>query len=537
MVFRAVAGPPDQKLPLRYAIRRGLSSVWYTKAVPVSERRWLLVILGLIFLVTLGARLEWDSLPRFLDSYYHLAVIQGFQQAGGVALHAFWEMAPEGRPHLYPPLFHLIWAPVVWLTDDPVTVARLWSVLGAPLLLLGIAWAVHTLAGIRLAALTVIAALLPSGLYLSTLLHPTANLAALGVLGIWVALERGRILAGGLLTGLLGYLHPGIPWVVLLALALLGAVDRQRRQAWPIAGIGLALMAPWWLHVARHLSTLEWIRQPEWAQLEGSPIFLILGLWGLVLAWRQVPTYRFPLALLAAALPWLILYPYRIVSAQGLLPLALLAPILLQRKGVRPLLLGALLVVSPTVAMKPLRVIWADTGLMVAIRGVPLGRGHLEALYDPPRFAEIAQPIRQVAHPDDLLFSNYQYMAGLCSVLTGLATTTSMVAEQGRQPWALTVAHARWIVWFKIPADLDPENDRLARQLAQRHRWALVQETPIAWVYEVPTATSRRIKQGLVIPWWLCYGLLAPLLAGLAGGLGSLAVSRRRASRRPALPS
>src|SRR3989338_10814800 len=116
-----------------------------------THRGWGLATIGLIGLVTIGIGLGWDTYPRFLDSYYHLAVIQGFRQHGGVALHAFWESAPAGRPHLYPPLFHLLWWPVAALVREPITVARCWSVVGGPSLLLVMAWAGRGGAGPRAA--------------------------------------------------------------------------------------------------------------------------------------------------------------------------------------------------------------------------------------------------------------------------------------------------------------------------------------------------------------------------------------------------
>ena len=46
--------------------------------------------------------------PLFIDTYYHMGVIEGFSQAGGVTTRAFWELAPGGRVHIYPPSLHVI---------------------------------------------------------------------------------------------------------------------------------------------------------------------------------------------------------------------------------------------------------------------------------------------------------------------------------------------------------------------------------------------------------------------------------------------
>lgn len=465
-----------------------------------AERAWGWLTVGVIGVVAVGLRLGWETYPRFLDSYYHLAVIQGFRQAGGVALHAFWEAAPAGRPHLYPPLFHLLWWPVAALARDPITVARLWSVLGGPLLLVVTAGAVRRIAGTRTAALTVLAALLSSQLLFSTLIHPTATLALIELVGAWAALERRRPVLAGILVGAVGWTHLGLPWITLAALLLLGAVDRQRRRtAWGAAGAGLVVMAPWWWHIARHAAALRMIQQPEGRMLEFAPVLLGVGAVGAVLAWRRAPAYRFWLALLAAALPWAVPYPYRLFSGQGLLPIVLLAgwaldafttPASKIRWGQTPALaaasmLGIGLLIGPTVANAPswhLR--WGETGLTVALRGIPLDRGHLESLYDAEQFQPLVAAIRREAAPDELLFCNYPHMGGLFSVLTGLSTTTSMFAEAGRRPQEAALADARWVLWFKMPAQVDPENDATARRLAAERGWRVVEETPIAWVYE-----------------------------------------------------
>lgn len=469
----------------------------------MTDRRWGWLTAGIIGLVALGLRLGWETYPRFLDSYYHLAVIQGFQQAGGVCLHAFWEAAPAGRAHLYPPLFHLLWWPVAALTQDPMTVARLWSVLGGPLLLLAMAWAVRRIAGARVAALTMLTALLSSQFLFSTLIHPTATLALIEIVGLWVLLERRKTMAAGVLVGLLGWTHLGLPWVALPALGLLGAMDRTRRHAWTAAGVGLLVMAPWWWHVARHAAALRAIQQPEGRSLEFAPILLGFGIAGAVMAWRRAPAYRFWLALLAAALPWAVRYPYRFVSGQGLLPIVLLAGLALEetwrrlatapgRATIFAGVLGVALLAGAIVTWPTGKVGWRETGLTVALTGIPLDRGHLESLYDARQFQPLVTAITREAQPDDLLFCNYPHMGGLFSVLTGLSTTTSMFAEAGRRSKAEALADARWVLWFKIPAHVDPHNDAMARRLAGERGWRVVTETSIAWVYEQPGVTARR---------------------------------------------
>jgi hypothetical protein len=43
-----------------------------------------------------------NRFPFFLDIYYHLNVMRGFDSAGGVVNWAFWELAPSGQPLINP---------------------------------------------------------------------------------------------------------------------------------------------------------------------------------------------------------------------------------------------------------------------------------------------------------------------------------------------------------------------------------------------------------------------------------------------------
>ena len=91
-----------------------------------SDQLWNLTAGLIILSVAILSAAQWPAYPYFLDSYYHLTVIEGMRQAGGPVLHAFWESAPEGRPHLYPPLFHLLWLPAIRHLP-PLFLARFWS--------------------------------------------------------------------------------------------------------------------------------------------------------------------------------------------------------------------------------------------------------------------------------------------------------------------------------------------------------------------------------------------------------------------------
>jgi hypothetical protein len=71
-------------------------------------RPYALCAIGLLIVVVVATFVSWNIYPVFIDVYYHMGVIEGFSQAGGITTRAFWEMAPGGRVHIYPPSLHVI---------------------------------------------------------------------------------------------------------------------------------------------------------------------------------------------------------------------------------------------------------------------------------------------------------------------------------------------------------------------------------------------------------------------------------------------
>ncbi|MEI7731286.1 MAG: lysylphosphatidylglycerol synthase transmembrane domain-containing protein [Verrucomicrobiota bacterium] len=78
--------------------------------VESPETRRTLTVCGLLLIAVLAliSALHWSWYPIQSDPWYHTAVIQGMIQAGGLPTWDFWEMAPVGRPHIYPMSFHVV---------------------------------------------------------------------------------------------------------------------------------------------------------------------------------------------------------------------------------------------------------------------------------------------------------------------------------------------------------------------------------------------------------------------------------------------
>ncbi len=487
------------------------------------RNRWALTAGLVILAVVILAGTQWPGYPYFLDSYYHLSVIQGFRTAGGPTLHAFWESAPEGRPHLYPPLFHLIGLPAVLLGIPPLVLARIWSWAALPLLLI-VAWVVlRRLFNDRTACLTVVVLATPFSFFLSSVNYLPATLVLTCSLGILLALSKARWLAGGLLLGLAFWLHAGFPWLLLLALALFGVIaPAYRWTVWKTMGLGILIAAPWTIHMAKHLSLFRVQPRGEEQFLETPILLLLLGVVGLKVCWNRGGIHRFFVALALGFLPMLVSYRFRFFAAQGLFPLLLLAGQALDRlagkirpAGLAGLGLTGLALVSPTLYHSPkdpgIHWAWADSTLpILAGRPQPVARGTANPLFHAKFMEPLALGVRAHTRPEDLIWCRFPYFGGMLSVLTERATTNGMLREFQERSREAQIRLARMIVWLKDPVAKVP---REMEQTALQYHLQPLGETEIAYLYLNPHPTGKRKVTPAVLPWWVASGLMGLAVA------------------------
>ena len=470
---------------------------------------------------------HWPVFPYFLDSYYHLAVIRGFSQAGGPVLHAFWEAAPQGRPHLYPPLFHLIFFHGTLAGMPFIQLARFWTWVSFPLLLAAAWMMLIRTTSSRLACLALITLATPYSFFLGTINHLPATLALVAGLGMMLALSRKRWLAGGLFLAAAFWLHAGLPWLLAFSVLLFGLVEREyRKSCFLILGVGLLASSPWLLHLWNHRSLLQIQPRGEERMLEAPVPLLLLGLWGLVIAWRKRGIFRH-LAVMAVVFSVMFFAGYRsrFLATQGLFPWLLLAAVALDwliERIHRPwgcgLLLAGLALLSPSLHFSPGQtaaphVAWADTTLSTLSGGVqPTPRGTDSPVYNKKFMEELADTVRAHTKPDELIYSNMNYLAGMMTALTGRAATNQMLREMADHPTGEQIPQARLILWVKeLSGERSPKMDEAVAQ----HHLRPLGETGIAYTFLNLHPKGRRHVTPAVFPWWAASGaiLLAAAVA------------------------
>lgn len=489
-----------------------------------AKRSWDLAA-GLVTLwVSLLILAHWPILPWFLDYFYHMAVVAGFLQSGGLVLHEWWEFAPAGRVHLYPPLWHLITLPAAQLGIPLLILSRLWCVLFFPLIACLVWRIVRELFDDRSAAWCIFLLATPLSLTAAILNYPAASLATVFSLLAWWALERRRLIAASIAVGFLGLTHTGLFCLFVLTLLFYAALRKDLRNEIGVSlGVGFLIASPWLIHQGLHVSALHVAARRETILVELAPILLILAAWGARCTWRNANVSRFCVAWWLGTLPMVVFYRFRLLAGHGLLPVVLLAGLgaadLWKRGTACRVGLMASLCLWPVwhqgldgAAWK-----WADTSI-VTLASAREGSKRIttEPLYIERFWEPIGLALQSQTTPDELFACNTHYGAGLLTVLSGRSTTTGMLGEI-TPPKQDPIANARLLVWLKESAQGRPS--RQMEKVALQYHLQPLGETDISYLYFNNRPQGRRQTRKAVLPWWLSTVLIGFLAGWLVSDL------------------
>jgi hypothetical protein len=533
---------------------------------PATAGRSTWVVLAAVTALWLA---RWPLFPAALDPAYHLMVAREMVEAGGLLTHEWWQAAPQGRPHLYPPLIHLILAGIMKAGCDPVTAIRLLSVTIVPAQLLTIVLVMRRVFGPSAALASLLMALLPFSWLAQASSALAAAVASILILWLLAAVVERRWRAVTCLAGLLFYTHLAMPGVAVAsvgAACAMGAV-RSHRRLWAAMAAGVALGLPWLWHVFAHTGQLHLAPRQENQAVEIVPALWALAAIG---AWRCVRTGGTPRLLVGLWLGYgLLVYPYtyRWLSGEGLLPLILLAGIGLAgvsgtgERHAQPACAGwrSLILAAACAALLPAMAI--ERGLTdesrgdhhgapelsaapassavgagadgladrqgergrpsfsirwLAWRSAPFrllawsGAGGREDLVYGPLIEELAETVASLSRPREILWSNAPYALGLVAAIAHRPTSTAMLYEVPARGAFDPVAAAHLIVWFKMaPLPGTPRLD----EIVARYRLEPAGEHALALLLRNPAAAVTARAPLASLSWKAAFVLLCGLLA------------------------
>jgi hypothetical protein len=295
-----------------------------------SFSRWDFYSLFSIVAVAFVTFTDWPKLPFFMDCYYHLATMRGFSDAGGWVGQAFWEYAPTGRPHLYPPLFHFLELILFKNGVAPLQIARLFDFFIFPLFLLLIWFIIRDLVDSEVSFFSIFLMGTTHSLYLAIVNNIPFSLSFMLSFSSFYFFKKQKPVSSSVCLALALYTHPLMPWLMIAAFIFYSFFQRnEARRLLFICAIAVALALPLLLHQLKFYSFFRSIKTFEFYTAEINPILLLLAAGGAMLVFKKKGDYLFFFALLCGMSLLLFTNRDRFLSGQGVISFSFLAALIL----------------------------------------------------------------------------------------------------------------------------------------------------------------------------------------------------------------
>lgn len=473
--------------------------------------------------------LRWQMLPQFMDIYYHLLTAWGFIQAGGYSGWDFWQYAPYGRIHIYPPVFHIILAFLIKLGISKIILAKFFEVI-TPVAFLSILWYfLRKNFNERLAFFALLTFSSSFTFYLSLLNHIPASLAFIFGLLAFHQLLQGRSLRALLLLSLCFYTHIGVAWFLAFSLFFYGLLNKQYQKSCFLIFIPLFILSLPILF--KQLAGLKFISNlgmnlNERYLCRFKIIDYLLAFWGLFLAFKQDTKYRLFLSLFFASFIFLV-YPYRFFSAQGYLPIIFLSALsldtlyeklssrgifptfrlLIMRSAatndlIRNLVVIAtvfLLFLSPTVAMeRPNEKGSLNYKLQLfdsAFMGMLFAKG--QTLWYPKDYLSAATLIKNNSQDSDIIYCSLGLTGVTLASISGRATANALLPEVGPSrkfdPFLVS----------KIIIFTQDDDQRVVNRVVSSYKLNKIGENRLFIFYINPLCQVKTVISKASVPFWM----------------------------------
>ncbi|MFH1691478.1 MAG: hypothetical protein ABIC68_02745 [Candidatus Omnitrophota bacterium] len=485
--------------------------------------RWDFYSCFILFAILLCQASNWFGSPLFMDCYYHLCVVRGFSDAGGWVGEAFWEYAPVGRPHLYPPFFHLFELMLFDCGVRLMTIARLFDFITYPFLLGAVWFVLRLLCSKRIAFFSLLLLSSSFSLFIAITSNIPCALAFLFGLFSFVCLRKKRVLSASLLLALSFYTHSLMSWLFLLAFFLYCGFERKEaRRILLVCLSALVLAAPLLWHEFYYVSFIRSVRALEFYYADLSPVLYILSLAGIILCFRKKRSslYFFIILMLAMSV-LLFTHRDRFLSGIGLIPISILAALsldelwaYLKKRNFNKRLFVYLFAVvfvfyftTPIISLSPF-----EQRPVLSLKSSFINRWGMggpqtakaETIYYAKIVDELIQMMKENSLVDDIFFFNYPYGGGMMSALAHRAMSTAMLVEVKPFYELDPVMSARFVFLFKDPKDVYYQ---VLPLLIDRYGLKEVAQNQVACLYEHRCSAIRRVIKA-VVPAKVCFILL-----------------------------
>lgn len=481
-----------------------------------SGHRWRFYSYSLLAVFFLAQLLRWRVSPQHIDNYYHLLTSWGFLKAGGYVGWDFWQYAPVGRPHIYPPFFHILLSAFISTGISRIILIKALELI-LPVTFLFVLYrfsAAHF--GHRLAFFVLAFAGSSYSFFLSLANYLPATLALIFGLVAFDGLFNGRLGRCVLFLGLACYTHIGVSYFLLIACCVYGALSREQRRISFRAILYASLVAmPVVLKQVASLGVLSIAGvSNENLFCEFKVFDYALAAGGIVVALRRGKRFSLFVGLLAGSAVFLP-YPYRFFSAQGYIPVIFLAATTaaylfekiaaVSKRLSYPFLAAVVLYClyfSPSVLMTPAAMnekarfdIWGtDAVLANTFSFNPRERiATLVGEFPQKDLLGATDVIQRNSTDNDIVFSDVYSMGVALASLSGRATANRLFPEIKASGEVDPLRVSKVIVFLR---DVDPA---LLEHIVRAHGLRRIGETRLFLLYENPSGTSgARVRKASV---------------------------------------
>jgi len=488
------------------------------------ELNYDLYTTGLIFIAVFFQFLRWDLFPMFIDIYYHLSVMQGFASSGGYVTSSFWEFAPIGRPHLYPPLIHILMLILFKAGIGKIIIAKIFTFFMYPFTLFSIWLFARKLFNSRVAFLSVLLAASSFYFYLETSNIIAFSFAlALSLICLVTFLKR-KILTSGILLGLVFYTHTIIGWLLFLTILINLILNKKLFPSVKVLTLGMLLYLPFLVHQINNISFFRLVDVKAMHYIEINLFVYLFSAYGVfLLLTRKVKADKIFISFLISLALLILIFPQRIFSGSAMIGLIFLGAVALDRVSIKAknytwifvlIIFILTYIISPTVSFSRGKA--SVTGFNSAfVNFLPKINKSIRAnetnIYSPEFVDPLVKIIEQNSSKDDIICSNFKYTAGMLSVLSGRPTSSAMLLEVRPYRDFDVISASRLIIWLK---ELDGSFPNGLKEIIAKYNLKEVGATDIAYVYENDLCSAKEIVAKPIVNFTYILLILA-VLAGL----------------------
>lgn len=474
--------------------------------------RWDFYSMVMIIIYALLQAVRWVILPQSMDIYYHLITAWGFNQAGGYSGWDFWQYAPLGRIHIYPPLFHIILALSMKLGINVTILAKFCETIAPIAFLLTLWFFIRNNFGKRIAFFVALVFSLSFNFYMSLMNHMPATLGLIfGILCMNFLLQR-NLLRSAILLTLCFYTHIGVSWFFATAIFIYGLLDKKFTGiAFKVIILSLILSSPALfkeIYGFRFISALGF-EMKEANMYQINILAYVLALAGLILILSREKKYLIFAGTFLASLIFLV-YPYRFFSAEGYLPVILLSGFFLdyiygrlQDSKYISYVFIAVVLFMPFVSFSIARYTpdaEAKGGYKInfsdsAFLGMLFGKG--DSIWFPKDYLPASRIIKDNSGPDDIVYSPFNLVGVILSAISGRATANALFPEISPPVTGDPYASSKIIIFNRL------DDNSLTGDIINKYGLKKIGETKTFILYINSRCLEKINRKSAFLPFWL----------------------------------